>query len=325
MPAIDCSMALSWMTSSGCSVIIGVPSCWRASFMAGIGEPKLRSSGLVGKGKLTTTCGVWLGPIVASAVDAEISRNAERVAEWLQATRKVTGKAEPSSITPKKYIRFSTGDRLEVFRPKHMRLLTLLQVGKMIRHVLHCGHCNMPAIILDVVKYLLPFQAHETTQGTPEGYLVLRHMLPDHMVFHTALYVDCSNPVLATWHTLVSHSSMSGLLNPLLVDTCHNKTINELLQGFWNRWQNKHIFSIVWRPSLGGSVGCASDWWSGGGGSTPAGSAIFFHGDFSMTYFPRTLSFEGKTLTNEKGWSWLRFSHQLIKNEWNKDYFRTMN
>ena len=36
---------------------------------------------------------------------------------------------------------------------------------------------------------------------------------------------------------------------------------------------------------LGGSVGCTSDWWSGGCGFDPAASATFFCGDWSWNIF----------------------------------------
>ena len=41
---------------------------------------------------------------------------------------------------------------------------------------------------------------------------------------------------------------------------------------------------------LGGSVGWASDWWSGGCGFDPAGEAVFFRGDWSWNIFSAILS-----------------------------------
>ena len=44
------------------------------------------------------------------------------------------------------------------------------------------------------------------------------------------------------------------------------------------------------QASFGGSVGCKSDWWSGGCGFDPDAPATFFRGDLIMKYFLRSFS-----------------------------------
>ena len=45
------------------------------------------------------------------------------------------------------------------------------------------------------------------------------------------------------------------------------------------------FFVCSGNTGLGGSVGCASDWWSGGCGFDPARSTTFFHGNLIMNFF----------------------------------------
>ena len=55
-------------------------------------------------------------------------------------------------------------------------------------------------------------------------------------------------------------------------------------------WQGKKSEPVLFNATvmiagLGGSVGCASDWWSGVVGLTPVGSAAFFCGDWLWNIF----------------------------------------